>query len=573
MFFICFLGCQLSAQNSHTKLDVEGVIETLGKESVYLHYNSSLLLVGESFFYKFYCLDSQLKPSNISRLGYVELVNEDFEVVLRQKMELNQGSAYGDLFIQTNIPSGNYKLLAYTQWMKNWGIESFFQADIAIINPFRSNQKALLVENSSKKNSSSSNPQNTIKHPKLQLTLDKKAYQKREKVTINFKIQENDIIHGNYSILVRKMNFVQMETPSFLAPIKQNDKELFLNNPFFAPELRGELICGRIIGKDSTTVINNQKVALSILNTDYQLKIASTDDDGNFCISIVDNPLDKKGFFQVLGDENGIFDIILDEKESPDYEKLSFKKFEIDTTMQQSILNRSVHNQIENSFYSVKPDTIKTSSRRLPFYGTLGSVYELDDYTRFPSFTETMIEIIKGARINKRGLGKKSIIIDGIHENYADGSYKPLIVVDGIVLQNIEALIDYNANKIKSIAVVRDKYMFGSYVFAGIFDVVTFDQDFAKNYSNLKMQEINFSTSSNQKKYFKQQYQDSVAENYRNIPDYRYQLYWNPEVYFSGIQEGVEFYTSDVSGVFEIMLLGFSQSGRFIKVQEILQVE
>ncbi len=568
VFFFLFCAIfVLKAQNIQHN-DIKTVLKTLDQEAAYVTYNTNVLLVGESFFYKFHAINKTNKPSVISRIGYIELVNESLEVVARQKLQLINGMAYGDIFMPTAIPSGNYKLLAYTQWMKNWGVDSFFQSDISIINPFQSNQKAILKD-SAATIAPIPNLKTIINNTGLSLHLEKDVFSKREKVSVDVNSNADDIIHGNYTVLVRKKELLSNTLSEKAKPIPKTP----LNTKFFVPEMRGELVCGKIIAKKNLLLVDNKKVALSILNTDYQLKIASTDSDGNFCISISDNPLDKKGILQVLGDDEGNYEIVLNEKSGIDYEQLQFKKFELDASMKQAILNRSIHNQIENAFYSIKPDTIKMPTKRLPFYGKVGTTYLLDDYTRFPSFSETVIEIIRNVRITKKGLNKNDILITGIKENYNDGAYKPLIVVDGIVVQDVDDLIGYNANKIKSITVVREKYMLGAYVFAGIFDVITFEQDFAQTYTNPKIKEVIFNTNVNHKIYFKQQYASSMVEKYSHIPDYRHQLYWNPEFAVSAPENTFDFYTSDVAGVFQVTLLGFSKSGKFIQVQRNFEVE
>ena len=51
--------------------------------------------------------------------------------------------------------------------------------------------------------------------------------------------------------------------------------------------------------------------------------------------------------------------------------------------MKNLIVERSIYNQIENSYYSAKPDTLKVEQDSVPFYG-LKNVenYRLDDYTQ-----------------------------------------------------------------------------------------------------------------------------------------------------------------------------------------------
>ena len=117
----------------------------MGKEGVFIHYNASLLFVGEYLYYSVYCLNKKTgKASDISKIAYVELIGEKGTVIFRQKIGLENGSGQGDFFIPVSVPSGNYKLIGYTQWMMNWGEASFFQGDVSILNPYTNMQKPFL---------------------------------------------------------------------------------------------------------------------------------------------------------------------------------------------------------------------------------------------------------------------------------------------------------------------------------------------------------------------------------------------------------------------------------------------
>jgi hypothetical protein len=54
--------------------------------------------------------------------------------VLQEKVDLQNGSGAGSLKIPGKIASGNYTLRAYTNWMKNYSSDFFFQKNITIIN-------------------------------------------------------------------------------------------------------------------------------------------------------------------------------------------------------------------------------------------------------------------------------------------------------------------------------------------------------------------------------------------------------------------------------------------------------
>jgi hypothetical protein len=54
--------------------------------------------------------------------------------VLQEKVELQNGSGAGSIKIPGKIASGNYTLRAYTNWMKNYSTDFFFQKNITVIN-------------------------------------------------------------------------------------------------------------------------------------------------------------------------------------------------------------------------------------------------------------------------------------------------------------------------------------------------------------------------------------------------------------------------------------------------------
>jgi len=105
------------------------------KERLFVHTDKTFYVSGENVWMKFYLTDALLhKPSNISKLVYVELINKNNQTVIRTKIELDGGFGDGYFNIPNVILSGNYTLRAYTQWMRNEGLNSFFEQTLTIVN-------------------------------------------------------------------------------------------------------------------------------------------------------------------------------------------------------------------------------------------------------------------------------------------------------------------------------------------------------------------------------------------------------------------------------------------------------
>ncbi len=58
-----------------------------------------------------------------------------------------------------------------------------------------------------------------------------------------------------------------------------------------------------------------------------------------------------------------------------------------------------------------------------------------------------------------------------------------------------------------------------------------------------------------------------------SLLDFRYQLFWEPNLSLDKNETNLDFYTSDLAGDFEITLAGFSEKGIPISLKRIFTVE
>jgi hypothetical protein len=56
--------------------------------------------------------------------------------VLQSKVEVKDGIGNGSLYIPASLGTENYLIRAYTNWMKNYDAEFYFQKPVIIVNPF-----------------------------------------------------------------------------------------------------------------------------------------------------------------------------------------------------------------------------------------------------------------------------------------------------------------------------------------------------------------------------------------------------------------------------------------------------
>ena len=111
------------------------------KEKIYVQSDNDFYLTGEILWFKVYCVNAQNnKPAKVSKLAYLEILDEKNNPVLQTKIALKEGIGNGSIFIPVNLSNGNYKMRSYTNWMKNFGAETFFEKKITIVNTLNTPQ-------------------------------------------------------------------------------------------------------------------------------------------------------------------------------------------------------------------------------------------------------------------------------------------------------------------------------------------------------------------------------------------------------------------------------------------------
>ena len=118
------------AQTTQPPTTIEGWADRLtrfGKgipqEKVFVQMDNTCYFLGDTIWFAAYTrrTDSGL-PSNVSRVLYVELLNQDGFLMERQLVEMKNGRGHGNFVLTDTLYAGFYELRAYTRWQLNWGI-------------------------------------------------------------------------------------------------------------------------------------------------------------------------------------------------------------------------------------------------------------------------------------------------------------------------------------------------------------------------------------------------------------------------------------------------------------------
>jgi len=551
-------------------------------ETVFTHANASTFVSGETILFKIYCIKSSDKsPSTISKIAYVELVDESKKSVFKTKIALKNSTGQGDFFIPTTLKTGNYKLISYTTWMLNKNVSDYFQIDVKIINPFKSKDGAEQKLNTGNivaptiQTVSTGSIENTAStNPNIKLRLPKKTFTNRELVDLKIESSNSLYEDGNYSLSVRKIDNLASKNQATAVDFSTSSKETNLidlqnqTNKLILPEVRGEVLSGKIVSKNGTDIINGKFVGLSLPGKSFTFEVSQTDAGGNFVFYLKDVYYTSNITVQLIDEKAENYTLALNDDPAINYSGLSFPAAsELSYALKENIVERSIAAQIENAYFHKKVDNLSKIPTLEPFYAPLAKQYVLDDYTRFKTLKETSIEVATDIFIRQKE-GKNYL-----HVN--DPSIFPqlpepaLVLVDGLYLENQNELMNYPMKNVYKIEVIIGRYYVGSKPFNGLVSFTTFDKNFTSTQTGSSIVKTTMLSAKPKKIYNKIEYVNQTDE--ARIPDYRNQLFWAPEVKLN--DSNTTFYTSDVSGNFEVRLEGFTKSGIPISVKEFIEVK
>ncbi|MGY3053848.1 hypothetical protein ACVWYG_002050 [Pedobacter sp. UYEF25] len=106
------------------------------QEKVYLHTDKPYYALGDTIWFKAYVtVGSRHQLSGLSGALYVDLVNEKDIIRETLKLPLTAGMSIGDFILSDTLKEGNYRIRAYTQWMRNAGPDYYFDRTFAVGNP------------------------------------------------------------------------------------------------------------------------------------------------------------------------------------------------------------------------------------------------------------------------------------------------------------------------------------------------------------------------------------------------------------------------------------------------------
>lgn len=514
----------------------------------------------------------ELNGSCWSKVLYLELLTPGGTSVARGKFPLSCTGASGYLTIPDQLLTGNYYLVAYTKWMRNFSPIQFHYQLVKIINPY---SPQLEASNLSTGNMQTWKWEHIPLKEDITCRTDRASYRQREKVKLTIHIPVSvQSLNNTYSITV-----IRNDPSDTLRNYKSKPAQVQYHRSsetLYLPEIKGLSLSGRMLAGDSAGPVINNLVNLAILGRRPDFRVINSDYKGTFCFAL-DSITGRNDMYITSNSDAEDLEIRLDN----DFANPVVRFPEIPFVLSESekelaaeiIFNMQINSQFQSRDTKISQKNIREENLpTVSFYGPPSASVLIDDYIDLPTLKEVLIELVPGVFPRLRD-NESSLIFSGNKLTFTlINQYSPLILVDHVPVFNLNELLLMSPKKIKKVEILNEIYMVGHTTFGGILNIITRKGDLAgidlpENsfffdfISYLPQEELEFPRYENQ---------EFDPEN----PDYRNCLYWAPVIDAAPGQDlELDFFTSDNNGDYMVLIRSVGKDGTILQGKCYLRVD
>ncbi|MBR5723811.1 MAG: hypothetical protein IKX62_00375 [Bacteroidales bacterium] len=536
------------------------------RERVYLSTDRDVYVAGDAVWLSAWCVDAGTgRLSSFSKTAYVE-VHSPTGMVQTAKIALDGGRGAGRLTLPTTLPTGNYRLLAYTQLGAS---EEGFDA--------RTGVRTVSVFNILSKERTEGGVRLVSEAPRspviptagsLQLTTTDATRSAATGIYLSNPGTEPVSI----SLSVRHDDGIPAPDGEHIADFVRDLRTLPAARGFDSgviPEYEGEIIRARVTGIEAARMetLSGKFAFISSPGTGENLYTETIAPDGTtvfFTSNIYD---DQEMFLEIEGlDRDQICHL---ELTSPfrDLPAGDIPSLPLYAGWKEALELRGLGMQLEKTFDADTLYAELPARMHRIFDERTCTRYLLDDYTRFPLIEEICIEFIPELRV-RRVDGKREIqvCIPDHLGNFYFPTGSALVLLDGVPVLDHERLLAYDPLLVQRIDIYTDDYFLGARSFSGIANFVTYKGTLPNMRFEDNVRVVDFQGCSLPLAY-------TCAGVDSEYPDYRQTIYWHPMLTLApGESVTVECKTPAYSGRFEVVAEGLTEQGEAVSARSTLNV-
>lgn len=544
-------------------LSAAGFAQERVVERTYVSTDRDVYVAGERIWYSAFCLDATRGTfSPVSNVAYVELHNGE-AMVASGKVALVDGRGAGQLLLPAALPTGNYRLIAYTAQNKaerSYDYTGLASKTISVFNAFsgeRVKDGVEVVSEGAYEGLRSRIRSGMTKQEALEVSWKDGnlilTNHGEQAATLSLSVTHDDGILSNSNPTIA----------DFMAQARKVGPRQFDNS--IVPEYEGEIIRGHITGF-SEAMIPELVGKFAFISTPSRASdvYASVIDDKGKVAFYTGNIYGNKEYICEIEGINPSLNCFI-ELESPfvNAPVAPVEKLHLSSAIEEALLSRSVAMQIERQFTG---DTLldPLAVRQPGLFGEDEIVYVLDDYTRFTTMEEVLIEFVQELKARRRSDGSREIQVrlnDGTIWTFS--TLPSLMMIDGVPVFDQEKILQYDPLLVQEIRIYPRTYYIGKRSFDGIANFVTYKHNlpgfqFGNNVRVVDYQGVSWPTA----------YTGASLVGKDDYPDYRQTIYWHPLLTLAPSQTLViPCKMPDYTGRFKVSAEGLAADGTPVQAE------
>ena len=537
------------------------------RERVYVSTDREVYVAGDAVWMSAYCVDAVSgRLSTFSKTAYVE-IHSPSGMVQTAKLALDGGRGAGRLTLPNTLPTGNYRLLAYTQLgASEEGFDPQTGArTLSVFNTFSTERLPDAV-------TVAAEPPQAAGLPQAGPLEVRTAGAASPRGTTRISVTNNGSSTIRFNLGVRHEDGIPAPQGQRIGDFVGGLKHLPAPRGFregFHPEYEGEIIRARVSGTDEAGLREvSQKFAfISAPGSGENIYTESIGTDGQTAFYTSNIYGDHEMFLEIEGvDRERVCHL---ELVSPflDLQPGDIPALTLSPSYAKALETRSFGMQLEKIFDA---DTLNEA---LPLreHQVLDRQkcirYNLDDYTRFPVMEELFVEFIPEMRTRRvDGVQQIQVRVSDMLNNYYFPAGAALVLLDGVPVLDHAKILAYDPLLVKRIDIYPDSYLFGIRGFSGIVNFVTYKGTLPSMQFEDNVRIVDYQGCSLPLAY-------TCAGVGRDYPDFRQTLYWHPLLTLGpGETLEVECKTPAYGGRFEAVAEGLTEAGAAVAAHATLSV-
>ena len=495
-------------------------------ERTYVCTDRHSYVAGEDVFCSVFCFDGGSGSlSDFSSVAYVELISPEGSAV-RVKMALQDGRGAGRLRLPSTLPTGNYRLIAYTALNRNEEDMDYFRGSrvISVYNTLSaSRQESVVLDAATAAVEGTGRPYGAAAPAGLVM--------EQRGDSLFLRNSGTECLDFCLSLSISDA-LPDPEGPGladFLEARSGDRTTLRTDAKLSIPEYEGEIVSIRVPAMYSgvTAVLSGP----GLRNDIYSSTVDSTGLVSFYTGNIYG---DRDLVFELNSrDVNDDFSLeVLSPFASPELDRDGVPELHLNGSVAEDLKRRSVAMQISRHFgideymdsLQLRPDLL--------FKGGTMTVYEMDDYTRFPTMRETIVEYVREVHIRRQdGEPVLKLVPGKSFESYSSMlGGNALVLVDGVPVSEHGRVLDLNPALLRRICIYPYDVSTGSCIYSGVVNFISFRGDmaglqFPGRVRILDFHGVTFPVTVGAAK------EDSLS------PDYRYTRIWQPLLHLEAGEE------------------------------------